>query len=54
MTSPSRGGRKTESIDNRIDYFNRAHVYITCHFRRDRKTEATHNRLDSFNRVHVL
>ena len=54
MISPFRGGRKTEAIKNRLDYFNRAHIYINSPFRGNRKTETTDNRLDYFDRSHVL
>ena len=53
MISSFRGGRKTEAIKNRLDYFNRAHVYMDSSERGGRKTKATDNRLDYFNRAHL-
>ena len=53
MISPFRGGRKTEAINNRLDYFNRAHVYMNCSVRGGMKTKATDKILNYFNRAHV-
>ena len=43
-TSPSRGGKKTEATDKRLDKINRAHIYITSPSRGGGKTEATYKK----------